>query len=180
MPMRDSFRILAQDELRGFACRSRVVDFMLRYWLSKCTDGALPARKAIDPGELRVILPHVMLVDLSFDPFLARYRLVGTAVVDHTKFDFTHYYADDILFQGADGTDWSDCYRQVALSGRPGFGISHWMPEKSFTQWTEFIICPLLDDAGEIRQCIAAEEYEPLPAHLTDTFRARPLIDETG
>ena len=172
--MQDIFRILAAEELAGFTCRSRVVEQLLRYWLAKRADARIPTRKAIDPIELRTILPHIMLVDLSTDPFRARYRLVGTAVVEHTKLDFTNYYADDILFQAEDGTDWSDCYRQVAESGRPGFGISHWMPDKSFLQWTEFIICPLLDEAGAIRQCIAAEEYEPLPAHLEDTFRARP------
>ena len=173
--MRDQFRILAREELRQFTCRSWVVDFLLEYWLSLSSGDGPPPRSAIDPAALKLILPHIMLVELSEPPFRARYRLVGTAVVEHTKLDFTNYYADDILFQDADGTDWTSCYRQVAQAGLPGFGISHWMPEQTFTQWTEFLICPLLGKDGRLSQFIAAEEYEPLPGHMLDQFRARPL-----
>jgi hypothetical protein len=179
--MRDRFRILDSGELQHFTCRSRVVEHLLAYWLSKQQDdpqnqgGRPPLRSAIDPAELKPILPHIMLVDLSHEPFRARYRLVGTAVVEHTKLDFTSYYADDILFQDEDGIDWNDCYRQVMLAMRPGFGISHWSPDKDFVRWTEFLICPLLGADGELSQCISAEEYEPLPDHMEDSFRARPI-----
>lgn len=173
--MRDQFRILTRDELRHFTCRARVVETLLAYWLSLWSGDRPPARGAVDPAALKAILPHIMLVELEERPFRARYRLVGTAVVEHTKLDFTHHYADDILFQDKDGIDWSDCYRQVRQAALPGFGISHWRPDQSFEQWTEFLICPLLGADGRLSQCIAAEEYEPLPAHMVDRFRARPL-----
>lgn len=175
--VRDSFRILGRDELGSFTCRSRTVETMLGYWCSKRVLDEVPFRAAIDPAELLPILPQIMLIDLSDNPFRARYRLVGTAVVEHTKFDFTHYYTDDILFQDEDGTDWTDCYRQVAEARLPGFGISHWQPDRRFVQWTEFIICPLLNAEGKLTQCIAAEEYEPLPEHMADTFRSRPMTE---
>jgi hypothetical protein len=173
--MKDQFRILSAAEVETFTCRSRVVETLLAYWRSKRRGPDLPRRLDIDPADLKSILPQVMLVDLSEQPFRARYRLVGTGVVDHTKLDFTGYYADDILFQDEDGTDWTDCYRQVAEARRPGFGISTWMPHQDFIQWTEFLICPLSVDGQRVHQCISAEEYEPLPTHLTDRFRARPL-----
>lgn len=153
-----------------------MVEQLLAYWLSKRQGDRPPPRSAIDPAELKPILPHLMLVDFSYDPFRARYRLVGTAVVEHTKLDFTNYHADDILFQDEDGTDWNECYRQVALAACPGFGISHWSPDKSFVQWTEFLLCPLCGPDGQVNQCISVEEYEPLPDHMEDKFQARSLF----
>ncbi|HEX9446983.1 MAG TPA: PAS domain-containing protein [Dongiaceae bacterium] len=178
--MDDQFRILSTAELDRFTCRSRTVETLLAYWHAKQREAgqrrtSLPRRANIDPADLKSILPQVMLVDLSYQPFRARYRLVGTGVVEHTKLDFTNFYADDILFQDGDGTDWTDCYRQVAEVRRPGFGISHWMPHQDFFQWTEFLICPLSEDDSQVSQCISAEEYEKLPDHLADIFRARPL-----
>lgn len=172
--MHDQFRVLSAAELDRFTCRSRIVETMLAYWRSTCFGRDLPRRDDIDPAALKSILPQVMLADLSYQPFRVRYRLVGTGVVEHTKLDFTGQFADEILFQEDDGIDWTNCYRQVAEARRPGFGISHWVPANSFVQWTEFIICPLSEDGTRISQCIAAEEYEPLPDHLDDSFRARP------
>jgi hypothetical protein len=171
--MHDQFRILSADELGSFICRSRVVETMLAYWRSVRVGRSLPRRGDIDPAALRSILPQVMLTDISHEPFRVRYRLVGTAVVEHTKLDFTGRFVDEMLFQEEDGIDWTDCYRQVAEAGRPGFGISHWMPAGSFVRWTEFVICPISEDGFRVSQCIAAEEYEPLPDHVDDNFRAR-------
>ena len=60
---------------------------LYHYWLAKRGDRAMPARKDINPAEIPVLLPYLVIVDKAEDRF--RYRLVGTAVVEQFGHDFT-------------------------------------------------------------------------------------------
>ena len=51
------------------------------YWRSKCNDVVPPPRSAIEPAEIRPLLPYLLLTELTAAPFAIVYRLVGTAVV---------------------------------------------------------------------------------------------------
>ena len=53
------------------------------YWLSKRGDRAMPARADIQPGEIRALLPDVLLVDVIEGGKDFRYRLVGTELERH-------------------------------------------------------------------------------------------------
>ena len=53
---------------------------MYTYWLVKCGDRRMPARKDIDPTELLPqLLPGICLVEVVTDTRRYVYRLVGTA-----------------------------------------------------------------------------------------------------
>ena len=58
------------------------------YWCSLWRDGTMPARKDIDPIDIPRLLPHVGLIDVLPGPAF-RYRLIGSAMVDTYKTDFT-------------------------------------------------------------------------------------------
>src|SRR5690242_21618920 len=92
--------ILAGSKVRKFA----------RYWRDLCRDGALPARRDLEPGDFVWCLPNVMLMDITHEPLRVRYRLVGTAVVAISRLDFTGRYLDEIAFPNP-GFDWMDVYR---------------------------------------------------------------------
>lgn len=50
------------------------------YWTSKCSDGRLPTRRQIDPGELRDILPYIAMVDVMGHGKDFKVRLIGSEV----------------------------------------------------------------------------------------------------
>jgi len=171
-----SFRLLAEDEIATFRCRTPVVEGVLSYWHQLRGANAVPFRHDVEPLDLKTFLPHLFMVDISHEPFRARYRLVGTEIVRFARFDFTNHYADELHFQDDVGTDWNDCYRRVAEAGRPGFGISHWTVDDATLRWIEFVICPLRTDDGQVGQCLAAEDYQPLNVVELDSIRpVRPL-----
>jgi hypothetical protein len=169
--MEHGFKILTEHEIASFACRTPVVEGVLAYWNSLRRGQLIPMRRDVDPVHIKAFLPHIMVVELTYAPFRARYRLVGTAVTGIARFDFTNCYADELQFQDDVGTNWGDSYRLVAEAGLPGFGISSWSVDGGHSRWIEFIVCPLLTDDMNIGQCLAAEDYEPLDVIEIDSIR---------
>jgi hypothetical protein len=132
-----------------------------RYWLSKCRDGALPARSAIDPTEIRALLPYLILADIDAEPLAIRYRLVGTAVAKAHQDDFTGRDHDTVRSLADAGL--VDSYRRalthrVAVFGHSGLdaGDATWIG-------FEYAILPLSDDGGAV-----------------DKFLAMQVVDEPG
>nr|WP_298683824.1 PAS domain-containing protein [uncultured Dongia sp.] len=161
--MSDSgFRLLGPADLTDLRCRAPKNRELLDYWLGKRGARRMPSRSDIDPTEIPDLLPHIMMTELTYEPFRARYRLVGTEIVTFAQFDFTNQYADALQFQDEDTFDYAGCYRQVADAGGPGIGLSHWRVKGNATRWIEFMICPLSQDDRVVTQCIATEDYEPL------------------
>jgi len=67
--------VQADEDIRSGKLRQ-----LWRYWLSLRKDGALPARRDVDPLQIPLLLPHVMLVEALPDEQDFRYRLVGTHI----------------------------------------------------------------------------------------------------
>jgi hypothetical protein len=67
-----------------------------RYWLERCDGRRLPARRAIDPIDLKRHLPNMLLVDVIQHPLRFRYRLFGTALVTLYNREMTGKYVDEI------------------------------------------------------------------------------------
>lgn len=71
--------------------------YVVNYWCAKRKGRSMPARKDIDPLELRRLLPNVYLIDVV-RPSLYRYRLVGTMISERLRADTTGRFADESLF----------------------------------------------------------------------------------
>jgi hypothetical protein len=69
---------------------------MLAYWRSKCASGRLPARADIDPLDFPWALGLVCLLNVEHKPLRFRYRLDGSAIVDHHGSDFTGRTTDEL------------------------------------------------------------------------------------
>ena len=130
------------------------------HWHQLCAGRPMPRRADFDPAAVRALLPYVMLVDIIAGR--ARYRLVGTAVVEIAKLDFTGQFADQMDFQETEDFDYAGCYRQVVESRCSGLGHSAMLAGDVQARWIEFVICPLSDDGNSITQCMVLEDYEPL------------------
>ncbi|MCR9219061.1 MAG: PAS domain-containing protein [Alphaproteobacteria bacterium] len=62
-----------------------VLDRAFDYWLRKRKRRAMPARAAIDPGEIKDILPHVLLLRVRREPLDFEYRLIGGHFQDFVR-----------------------------------------------------------------------------------------------
>jgi hypothetical protein len=102
--------------------RSELVRLMHRWWLSKCS-GDIPDRSALDPADLKPLLPNILLSDVEHDPFRIRYRLVGTRAHEATGFNIVGRYLDELLPSDPD-EPWMDDYELAYRTRRPVLGIS--------------------------------------------------------
>lgn len=76
---------------------------MLRYWRARCRDGRLPARRDIDPIELKALLGNILMVDVvrqADGTPRFRYRLFGTEFIFYHGRDLTGRWLDEIANAG--------------------------------------------------------------------------------
>lgn len=129
---------------------------LLDYWRRKCAGHAMPTRDDIDPGDIRELLPNIVMVDIDM-PFRVRYRLVGTRVADFNRIDFTGHYLDAL--------DWDSHGRftrayQYACDHRvPVFGFDCWPLSHEHDGRSEIAIMPLTSDHRIVDRCIALEDF---------------------
>jgi hypothetical protein len=66
------------------------------YWLDKKGSRRFPARRDLDPVELRYVLGHLMLLDVFRDPLRFRYRVHGSEIACRVQYDMTGKFLDQI------------------------------------------------------------------------------------
>lgn len=152
------------------SARSARVKLLFDYWNARRGKRPFPSRADIDPAAIKPILPHLMMTEISYNPFRVLYRLVGTEIVRFAKLDFTNRYADELEFQDVEEDDWTSFYRRAVDARKPGFGVTTWAVEGGMPRWIEFLICPLSDDGIVINRCLAVEDYEPLDPMQIDSL----------
>jgi hypothetical protein len=115
-------------------------------------------RSAVDPVELKVLLPNILIAEAEHDPFRVKYRLSGTKVVAITGLDVTGFYVDELLSAEPD-QPWQQHYLTVYQSRKPLFGLTTVPTKAGGTVEYEFGIFPLRSGGDRIEQFIALEDY---------------------
>jgi len=145
--------------------RSPSIRALHDYWKAKCNDVVPPPRSAIEPAEIRPLLPYLLLAELSADPFRIVYRLVGTAVVRWHGEDFTgrdHGAVGSLQESGIE-----DAYRQAAATKAPVFGrTALYAGDQSWIGF-EYAVLPLSDNGKTVNKCLAIECIGP--SDVTDS-----------
>ena len=151
--------------------RSDMVRSMLQWWLAK-SGGDIPDRDDLDPGELKPLLPNILISDVEHDPFRIRYRLVGTRAIEVTGYDITGHYLDNLL--PADASEpWVEHYRTAYRTRRPVFGAVE-APTRSGGRFTyEFGLFPLRKGGAAVDQFVSIEDYFDLTISLTQLVEWR-------
>jgi hypothetical protein len=129
---------------------------LLAYWQEKCAGRTMPARDDIDPGDIRDLLPNIVMVDIE-QPFRVRYRLVGTRVADFNRIDFTGRYLDELHWDGQGR--YSRAYRHACEFGVPVYGIDTWPLARDHAGRSEIGIMPLSTDGKNVERCLALEDF---------------------
>lgn len=81
---------------------------LLDLWRAKCGDRRVPARADFDPEELLALLPHLLLIDVCYDPPDFRYRLAGTRTRDIHGVELTGRSVLDIVPSDQGRLVWND------------------------------------------------------------------------
>ena len=148
---------------------ARVLAFY-RYWAGLLREGErAPPRSRVDPAEIAELLPYLVIADFTPEPLQVRYRLVGTRVVEMSRWDYTGKTLEECDFQAEEPGIWRDAYRQIAATSAPVFGRVHIPYDVAASRpavWEEFVILPLSRDGQTLHQCIALEDYAP---HANET-----------
>lgn len=128
------------------------------YWLSRRFGRVMPRRADIDPADMPALLPHIALVDIEYEPFRVRYRVVGTKMVEYVGHDFTGLYLDELKFSKPD--ELLALYRRAATERAPTFRAMTWRGPDGSVWVLENAILPLSEDDVRVTQCLAIEELQ--------------------
>ena len=143
------------------------------YWKSKCSDVVPPPRSAIEPGEIRPLLPYLLLSEVSAEPFRILYRLVGTAVARRHGDDFTGRDHGSVASLAESGL--ADSYRRVFASKAPVFGRTALYAGDHSWIGFEYALFPLSDDGDTVNKCLAIHcSGEAGPQIWSDVVQDRP------
>lgn len=136
--------------------RSR--DF-LSYWQDRRPGpGILPARRHIDPAELKPFLPNVWLLDIQHAPFRARYRVIGTHLVDITGRDLTGLWIDEI---GADAAAriYPSLQRVAELRAPVHFRGQAFYNNADRVRIVEYVLLPLAANGHDVDMVLGHSVY---------------------
>ncbi|GAB2177740.1 PAS domain-containing protein [Dongia sp. agr-C8] len=151
------FSSAALDDVRSPRIRA-----LYDYWKSKCNDVVPPPRSAIEPAEIRPLLPYLLLTELSAEPFGIAYRLVGTAVVRWHGEDFTGREHGSVASLSESGIEGS--YRQAVATKAPVFGrTALYAGDRSWIAF-DYAVFPLSDNGKTVNKCLAIECIGPAEA----------------
>ncbi len=125
--------------------RNHVIELGEAYWNSKCSGEQLPARSDIDPLDIPLLLPQVILLDVRKDSWDFRFRLIGTNIVHHLSNDWTGSWMSEIDHMAPPSRIFNSCV-EVASSGAPLHSNTPYVgPHQNYVR-AEDVILPLASD----------------------------------
>jgi hypothetical protein len=117
-------------------------------------------RTDIEPGEIKDLLPHVILTRLEYGPFRVLYKLIGTRAVENAGIDYSGRYLDEIDFVSEFGTDWPAVYRAIAAEQAPIYGLCQIRFTDGVVKPYVCAMFPLSNDGARVDQVLAIEDLE--------------------
>lgn len=154
-------RITHEDEIESAAIRA-----LFNYWRSKCPEGGIPRRADIDPVEIPRLMPSLLIVDIEYDPFRVKYRLVGTRIVEMTGFEFTGKYLDEIALPNFEGP-FEECYQVACETKSPVITRIKWSLSPDIVAEYDVCFLPLSDDGETANMALSLECYENVERDFT-------------
>jgi hypothetical protein len=125
-----------------------------RYWLERCEGPRLPARRAIDPIDLKRYLSNLLLVDVTLHPLRFRYRLFGTGLVRLYQREMTGKYVDDIQSESLRAAV-LQAYAQVINRRSPVFSALAFVVDYHRVKYDRLLL-PLAEDGDTVSMVMGA------------------------
>jgi hypothetical protein len=153
-----------QDFMHAEQARGKKIRQLFEYWRRLMRNGKPGQRTSFDPVEVPSLLSSLLLGDIESEPFRVYFRLVGTAVADFSRLDYSGYYLDTLDYEGRDSVEWIECYRRVHASGVGVVGLNSVVWPDDTAKEYEFAILPLSRDGHEAGSFVALEDYGEMDA----------------
>ncbi len=153
-----------------------IFTLLLDYWQSKCRDGLLPSRQAIDPLDLPpALLPQLLLLDVirAPDRLRFRFRVAGTAFGTLIGRDVTGLIFDEIG-PPERTKPVNDALTAVAETGRPAYLAGRPTLRSDNFEQVRRIGLPLAADGRLVDMVLAAWLATPRPLRDGGYLREPP------
>ena len=137
------------------------------YWHDKAAGRPMPSRADIEPGELRSLLPHILLFDVIEGGKGFRYRLVGTEVERHIGQAVTGRLIDEVL-SGDYLAHIRSLHLQAIAATAPVYSESKFAERRGgFTMMPDFkrayrLVLPLSRDGSAVDMVLWGQLLEPI------------------
>lgn len=119
----------------------------LAYWRRLGSAGRPPDRAAVDPADMRGLLPYTYMVDGLPGGLDFRYRLIGTNIVAHTPRDNTGRLLSELETQGTQ-KQLRALFASAVAGGCPRFQRIAYRASTGLRSWYETVACPMRDRIG--------------------------------
>ena len=137
---------------------SRLIAELEAYWEGLRGARPMPRRDEVDPVDLARWLPYISIMELHYDPFRVRYRVVGTEVARITGEDFSNRWLDETGW-APDGIELNRLlYLRVAETRQPLHGLST-ISFAGRQDWVfEWALLPLSNDGSRVTHCLSLDD----------------------
>ena len=154
----------------------RLIDLYL-YWQSKLDGRRMAAREDIDPVEITVLLPNLMLVDVLEEGAQFQFRLFGTALTEAMGLDPAGRLLEDVLPSGAYSDYLVGLFKEIVNERRPLYSACEHHDEEGDEQRVLYLMLPLSEDDEAVNMVLAGqvirgadETTAPRPVREVETF----------
>ncbi len=156
---------------------------LYEYWSSLPKIGLLPPRSAVNPADLKEILPQIAITEWN-PPNELKYRLAGTGVVARFGFDPTGRNFLDLI-EPEEKRDIIERLTQIVDTPCGARSVRLETYQRGFQQFVEHAVLPLANEGNGKSLLItatgslarSAELLEPGPLSRIDRPRAAEFID---
>ncbi len=128
------------------------------YWDGKRQGRRMPARRDIDPSEIKDLLPGILLINVLHDPLQLTYRLVGTDEVEARGYDPTGKDVRDHVFAVTPEFGF-ETYLLAATKGVVVYDQEPWAAPNPRLGEVGSVVMPLSDDDRTVNMLIAFCDY---------------------
>ena len=125
---------------------------LYRYWDAKRAPRTMPARRDLDPAEMRTLLPYLTIVEEVDGQF--RYRLVGTAVSAERGMDLTGQPVGSNVNPPEYAAALVAGYRHIFAAGRPRVATAVYQTPSGVAHNTSRLLLPLAEDDRRVNMVI--------------------------
>jgi hypothetical protein len=128
------------------------------YWLTKKGERRAPARRDIDPADLRDVLPGTLLIDISRDPWRFSYRLAGTLTERIHGIELTGRSIDTLAPQAFVDLLRTDLI-ELAERAEPQFVYLEFVNQMGLPRGYHVLRLPLSSDGVTVDMALVVSDY---------------------
>lgn len=129
------------------------------YWEAKKGDRPAPPKSAIDPSELRNLLPNILLIEVVGDPPRFRARLFGSALVAAYGEEVTGKFGEEVDLDEV-RTELMSFVERSAAECKPQYLRAAFTKHNGRHLQYEQILLPLSDDGTKVNMLLSAYSVE--------------------